>query len=133
MARRQIRIPTKPAQCADLLYKTRQQRLNLEREVKKLEELESALKEYFINNLSKQDSTGIAGQLARVQIKPEVVPIVEDWPKFYNYVKKTGEFELLQKRLSRQAVEERWEAKRTVPGIGRLNAKKVSCTLIKGN
>jgi len=124
-------IPKSAAQCADLLYKTREERLALQKQVEKLETLESTLKDFFINSLSK-DSTGVAGRIARVQVNPKPVPIVEDWDKLYTYIKRTGQFDLMQKRLSTTAVEERWEAKKQVPGIGRLQAKTVSCTLLKG-
>lgn len=123
-------IPKSAAACADLLYTTRNQRLALNREVEKLEELESALKDFFINSLSK-DSTGIAGRIARVQVTPKVIPIVEDWPGFYKYVKRTGSFDLLQKRLATQAIEDRWESGTKIPGVGRLQAKTVSCTVLK--
>lgn len=124
------KIPSSPAQCADLLYETRQERLEIQRQVEKLESLESALKDFFINKLDK-NSTGIAGRVARVQIQPKSIPIAENWPKFYKYVQKTGAFDLMQKRLAEGAVKERWDNGVQLPGIGRMQVKTVSCTVIK--
>jgi hypothetical protein len=56
--------------------------------------------------------------------------VVEDWPKLYAHIKKTGEFELMQRRLGETAVKERWDADKQVPGVGRFTAKKVSCTRV---
>lgn len=130
-AAKEPKLPKSLGACADLLYKTREERLKLQREVDRLEKKESALENHFIEELSK-DSTGVAGRVARVQINSKPVPVVEDWSKFYTYIKKNNAFELLQRRLSAKAVEERWEDKKQVPGVGRFNAKKVSCTKLKG-
>lgn len=125
-----VKIPKSPAACADLLYETREARYALQNKIKKMEELESALNEFFVNKLPK-DSTGIAGKVARVQINPVTKPVVEDWDKFYKHIKKSGAFDLMQRRVSKTAVQERWDNKEQVPGVGRLNVKKVSCTKLK--
>lgn len=125
-----IKLPKGDGAKADLLYQTRAARYKLQHEVAKLEATEGAIEDYFINSLSK-DSTGVAGKLGRVQIQLKTIPVVEDWPKFYAHVKKTGNFELLQRRLSDGAVKERWENKKDVPGVSKLNIKKVSCTQVK--
>ncbi len=126
-----VRLPKSAAACADLLYKTREQRLQLQRQLDRMEGLETALKEYFIDSLPKSKATGIAGRVARVQILPHPIPVVDDWTKFYAYVRRNNAFELLQRRLSESAVKERLDDKKTVPGVGIFQAKKVSCTLIK--
>lgn len=124
----EIKLPSTPAACADLLFVTREQRLDLQRRLDKMAELESALKEWFIENLPRSDASGIAGKIARVQIKANPTPVVDDWDKFYAYVKRHNAFELLQRRLNETAVKERWEDKKQVPGVGVFQAKKVSCT-----
>lgn len=131
MATNGIKIPNTPAACADLLYTTREKRLKQQKEVDKLHDLETALSNFFIDKLPK-GQTGVAGKLALVQVESKAIPQVEDWDAFYKHIKKTGEFELMQRRVSDKAVVERWDDKRTVPGVVRFNAKKVSCTKIKG-
>lgn len=121
-------LPRSAGLCADLLYKVREARLKLQHETEKFERAESALREYFINNLSKTDATGCAGAVARVQIEVKMVPQVSDWEAFYEHIRRTKNFELLQRRVSESAVVERWEDKKTVPGVVAFQAKKVSVT-----
>jgi hypothetical protein len=126
-----VRLPKSPAACADLLYSTREKRLSLQRELDRMSELESALKEYFIQTLPKSSATGIAGKVARVQIEDKPIPTIEDSERLYAYIKKTGAFDLLQRRLNESAVKERYEDGKVIPGVGIFHAKKVSCTRIK--
>lgn len=121
-------LPSKAAQCADLLYRTREARLAVQRHCEVLERAENKLREYFIENLGKSDATGIAGAVARVQIEVKLVPQVADWTALYAYVKRTGAFELLQRRLKEEAVKERWDDHKQVPGVTTFNAKKVRVT-----
>lgn len=126
-----FKLPRTDAERADLLYNTRQQRLALQKEVDALQEQETELSNYFIENLPKSRASGVAGQTARVQLNTKTIPTVEDWSKFYKHVQKTGAFELLQRRLTEKAVTERWDAGERIPGVGRFNVVKVSCTLLK--
>lgn len=121
-------LPRTPGECADLLYRTREARLAVQRQIEKLSKAEARLQDYFIETLPKSSSTGLAGSVARVQIELRTIPTVEDWPTLYAHVKRTGEFELLQRRLNEGAVRERWESGVKVAGVGTFNAKKVSCT-----
>lgn len=120
-------LPKDAGECADLLYRTREVRLALERQAERLKKGETKLQEYFIESLPKS-STGIAGLEARVQITMKAVPQVENWDQFYEYVRRNKAFELLQRRLNEGAVKERWDANVEVPGVTTFNAKKVSCT-----
>ena len=128
---KQLKLPKSPAQCADLLYTTRQQRLELQHEVDELQELETALKNYFVDNLPKSQASGIAGKVARVQLGSKVVAQVADWPAFYKYVKKNDAFYLMQRRLSDSAITEIWEDGKKVPGVEPFNIVTVSCTAVK--
>lgn len=121
-------LPKTDAACADLLYLTREARLQLQRQCERLEKGEKAIQEHFINTLHKNNSTGIAGMLARVQINIKPIPTVEDWPALQKYIKTNDAFDLLQRRLNESAVKERWEAKVELPGVTVFQAKKVSCT-----
>lgn len=127
---KEFKLPKTQAACADLLYTTREERLQLQRAVDKLQERETALKEFFIATLPKNEATGIAGRVAVVQLSTSPVPVVEDWDKFYAFVKKTNAFQFLQRRVSDSAVKDFWDNKKQVPGVGRFNAVKVSCTKI---
>ena len=122
------KLPKKLAVCVDDLVVTRDARLALQKEIDNLQKIETQLKDHLINNLSKEDATGIAGKLARVTIVTKVVPQVnsEDWDTFYAYVGKTKSWDMLQKRLSDTAIKARWDAKKEVPGVSRFTAVTVS-------
>jgi hypothetical protein len=122
--------PKQLAQCADLLYTTRQDRLALEKEVEALKARETTLREHLIENLPKSQASGVSGRVANAKIETKEIPQVKDWDLFYKHVKRTGDFELMQRRLSDAAVKERWEAGKKVPGVEVFTATVVSCTKV---
>lgn len=121
-----FKFPPKMGACADRLYELREARLAKQKEADAIEAEEKALKEHIIQTLPKSESSGVAGKVARVTVVSKDVPRVEDWDKLYKYVKKTGAFELLQRRLSDAAVQERWEAGKEIPGVGTFGVVTVS-------
>lgn len=125
-----LTIPKLDGAKADLRYAIEDARLELQHQVEALKALESELNNYFIENLPMTESTGIAGEYARIQLYRKLIPRVADWDKFYAYVKRTGSFDLMHKRVSDAAVKERWEAKKDVPGVESFQTKVVSCTRI---
>jgi hypothetical protein len=124
-AAKPIKLPKTMGTCADLLYKTREERLAAQKVVDDLQKQESAIREHIINNLPKSD-TGASGKLARVTVVIKQVPQVKDWDKFYAHVKKTGQFELMQRRVSDGAVRERWDNGKQIPGVEPFGVVSVS-------
>lgn len=120
------KVPKTLGACADALYTTRQDRLVMQKDVSEHEVREKMLKEHIINTLPKSESTGVAGKLARVSVTSKVIPVVTDWEALYKYILKTKSFDLLERRLNGQAVHERWEAGKEIPGVGTFNAVGVS-------
>ena len=126
-----MNIPKTMGACADKLYKLREKRYELGRQIKEIEEEESAIKKYVIDNLSKQESNGVSGKVANVRIKVEDVPTVEDWEAFYKYITRTKSFDMLQKRINVKAIRERIEDKKDFAkkaGIGSFTNVSVSIT-----
>lgn len=121
-----FKVPKTLGACADLLYTTRERRLKLQKEAAELEAQEKTIKDHIINTLPKSEASGVAGKLARVTVTTKEVPSVKDWDKLYKYIKKTGEFDLFQRRLVNDAVQERWEAGKEIPGVERFTAVSVS-------
>lgn len=121
-----MKIPKTIGACADLLYETKNKRLALQKQVDELAAFESSLKEHIINTLPKSDQTGAAGKVAKVSVVTKEIPQVQDWEAFYKHVKKTGDFELMQRRLADKAIQERWEHGKKVPGVGVFTAVTVS-------
>lgn len=121
-----FKFPKGLGACADKLYQLKQKRLDAQKVVDAFAAEESALKNHIIDNLPKSDASGIAGKLARVTVVTKEVPQVTDWEQLYKYVKKTGDFSLLQRRVGDAAIKERWENGKEVPGVGHFNAVTIS-------
>lgn len=127
---KELKVPKTPGAQADMLYVTREKRLNLQKEIDALAAFETKLKNELIENLPKSSATGAAGKIARVQIVTEDVPVVQDWDEFYKHIKKKGEFDLLNRAANRTAIRARWDNNKTVPGVGHFQAVKVSVTKV---
>lgn len=90
-----------------------------------------AKQEALLSKIKKQELDGALGKLGKAVVDEEDVPTIEDWPKFYKYIKKTGEFDLLQKRLGKQAIELRWADGKKVPGVGKFHRVALRVVLNK--
>lgn len=125
-------IPANLGACADLLHDTRELRLAMERDVDAVKKREAAIREHIIDNLSKREEKGAAGQRYMAKITTKTKPVVGEgkWPAFFEYVRKTGRFDLLQKRLADKAVMDMLENDEKVPGVEKFNAVDVSITKI---
>jgi hypothetical protein len=126
-------IPKKLAKVADLLYTTRQRRLEVQKQVDELAKQEGLLREHLIEHLPKSEASGVSGEVANAKVEKKTVWQVGDWSKFQKYVQKTGEFDLLGRSVSQPALQARYEEaknKMKVPGIVAFEAIKVSCTKV---
>lgn len=126
-------IPKKLAKVADLLYSTRQRRLEVQKEVDTLAKQEGLLREHLIENLPKSEASGVSGELANAKVQRKTVWQADDWGKIQKYIRKTGEFDLLGRSLNQAAIQERVDAakgKCKIPGVVAFEAIKVSCTKV---
>jgi len=103
--------------CADRLYRVVRKRKEAQKVVDKLRTEQREIEEHIKNELPKSRLTGVAGKLCRVKIKQSNIPAVKDWTSLYKYIAKTGQFDLLQKRVAVTAIRERWDAEVSVPGV----------------
>lgn len=125
------KLPTNLAQCADLLYESRETRLSLQKVPKAIEEQEKELKAFIIDTLPKSQADGITGKLAHAEIKREEVPSVKSWEELFTWIKKgkgIERFAVLGRAINKEAVEELWADKQKVPGVETFTVVKVSCT-----
>jgi len=113
--------------CADLLASIRAERLAADKVAEGLKAKETILKEHLINNVPK-DSAGAMGKLYTATITTKTKPRVADWPLLWAHIKKTGEFDLMQRRLSDTAVMDRINDKRKLPGVETFTYVDVSLT-----
>lgn len=116
---------------ADLLYEADDLRLKVQKQAEAIKKFVSKLEKWFIQELPEGEATGVAGKVARVQIKMKSRPSVIDWDKFYSHIKKKGEFELLNRAVNAKSVKERWEQGKQVPGVEKYDYKDVSVTKVK--
>ena len=121
-------MPKTLGACADMFYDLRNQRLTVERQAAEIGRDEAALKDHIIRLLPKDDATGVRGKVAQASIDTKKKPTPEDWTKIRKFIKRTGDFDLLQRRLNDKAVESRWEAGEEIPGVGSFNVVTLSCT-----
>lgn len=145
MAKEPAKMPKLPkalGKCVDLYLKYRADRLAVDKLSAEEKARENFVKEHIIATLPKGDR-GVAGSTHMAVTSNEEVYQVEDWSKFYAHIKKTGEFDLLNRALNQAAVKERVEGqvrptgkrgegwKPTLPpGIKTFNTVKLSVTKI---
>jgi hypothetical protein len=123
-----IKLPKTLGGCVDRLFVIRAERSKLSVVDTKLDEERKAIEARLIEELPASHAEGITGKLARATIISKRVGSVANWTKLQAFIKKTGSFELLQRRLNQEAVAERWEAKKHLPGVEGVTTKKVSLT-----
>lgn len=124
---------------ADAMFKLREQRLKLQKEVDALEAQEGDLKHYLISQLPAHDASGVAGKLCRVTLKKAEVPKADDWSQTYASIvsdysshlrKKDGlqdtAFAILNRALSKSAIGELWDSGKAVPGVSKFTTTSLS-------
>ena len=125
-------FPTTLGDCIDSLYKMRARRQaeakKMEEKVEALKEEEKALAAHIINTFTKTELEGARGKMAVASMKPVVYPKPVDWDKFYAYLAKTKAFDLLERRISKTAFRDRYEAKKEVPGVEAFTTNELSLT-----
>lgn len=122
------KLPTTLGACVDLYYSIRSSRLEVEKKVKEMKENEAALEEHIFQMFKKSDLDGAKGKAATAAITHSIVPHIEDHQKFFDYVLKTKEIDLMEKRASTAACRERWEAGVTIPGVEKFDRIGLSVT-----
>lgn len=120
----------KLAQMGDKYALAREKRLAADRVADKLKEDETALKQELIEALQDAKVDGVTGKIKRVELARKDIIIVDDWSAFYDYVHKHKAYDLLQKRVSNEAVKLRWEDKKKVPGVSAEQTITISLTKV---
>ena len=124
--------PQKPGAVVDALYTLRSERLQLQSVVDEMKSEEQRVKDWLIDTLPKAELTKLAGKEASASLTRSAQADVKDWSKLFRYCQKTGDFDLLQKRVSVEAVRERWEKGIELPGVERFVKLDLSITKLGG-
>ncbi len=116
----------------DRLYSLKQARLAYQHEVEakiaEMSKAEELIEAELINNFTAEQLEKMGGTMATASITRAPLPAEVDWPVLWAHIKKTGEFDLLEKRPARAAFRERVEAATTgkgEDGMPIVNAKKL--------
>lgn len=140
-----LKIPKTLGACADLVKELSEKRLEAQKLTDEWETQEKQVKEHIIQNLSKTKEGGAVGQKYKALITTGYRYNIVDDTKFYDYIKKTGAFDLLQRRTNDKAIDDRVYAQKPkkqkdpktnemvevfppLPGMERFTFPKLSIT-----
>ncbi len=96
---------------------------------KRLKEFRAALDQVDILLLKKLDDEGLnrtANSIASVSINEDTVPDVADWDALYAHVIATGDFSLIQRRVSSTAYRELLKMGEAVPGLQPRTVRRIN-------
>lgn len=123
------KVPKKVGEAVDLLFKLRSERRALASKAEDARAQEYLMEQALLDKFKKDELEGARGKSALASIKRSDVPVIEDDAKFYAYLRKTGEFDLLERRPAKEACRARWAKKIGIPGVSVFT--KVSVNLTK--
>lgn len=115
----------------DLLYATRVQRLDAEKEIKALKTKEVGFRMRIKQMLDAASLEAGSGKTATTSVCYTTEPTAKDWPAIYSYIVENDAFDMLQRRLSATAVRDRWNDGIIIPGIEKFDTWDLS--LVKRN
>jgi hypothetical protein len=102
----------------DDINKLRERKRKLTAEVDEIEKEYKTLEEEIKGRLMAEGMDKASGKTATVSISKNIVANVVDWEKVCAYVKRTGNFQLFQRRISDPAFRELLEKKKSaIPGM----------------
>lgn len=110
----------------DQYITARTQRLAIDKQAAELKEFEEILKDAIIAKFKEQDINALGANNGIVKMTKLIEPVAQDWQEIWDYIRETGSFELLHRRLANLAVKERWEAGVQLPGVGQQEVFKLS-------
>ena len=126
--------PKKPlttAQIIDRLWKLREDKREMAAKIKPVETEIATLEESLIKSLQERGSEGEKTRNASASLSYEVVGNIKDWDSFTAYIKKSGHFHLLQRRISNPAFRELatlLSKKGGVPGVEAFTKTNLTLT-----
>lgn len=115
----------------DLIYQLREQRLLKEKEAESMKEQEKALSEHIQQKFKASEIDGAKGDLATASLQRSTQADIdpEAWgKKTLPWIFKHKAWDLLQKRLSIDAVRARWAERVEIPGVKSITITKLSIT-----
>jgi hypothetical protein len=131
-----MKLPKKLGDLIDLGRELEQERLAYQKDVEaKIAEMkakEKIVDDAVLAAFEKSDMSKGSGSEATATLNKNPVPSVKDWTKVYEYIQKTGEFDLLEKRMGKLAYKERIEHGVRIPGVETFWNKTISYSKFNG-
>lgn len=112
-----MNFPDEIGPCIDLFYELRSERIELEKQAKKLKEQQDALEDHIFDRFDKQGLEGSKGKKATAAITRKQVPNVTDALAFEQFIRETQQFDLVTIKPRYEACRERWDSGEVVPGV----------------
>lgn len=104
--------------------KSQMEKLNSE--LKNLREQENDIDLELLKKLDAEGLKKTANEVASVSIKEETVPDVHDWDALYAHIISTGDFSLIQRRVSSTAYRELLKLGENVPGLQPRDIRRIN-------
>ena len=104
--------------------KSQMEKLNSE--LKGLREQENDVDLELLKKLDAEGLKKTANEVASVSIKEETVPDVHDWDALYAHIISTGDFSLIQRRVSSTAYRELLKLGENVPGLQPRDIRRIN-------
>jgi len=104
--------------------KSQMEKLN--NELKGLREQENNIDLELLKKLDTEGLKKTANEVASVSIKEETVPDVHAWDALYAHIIQTGDFSLIQRRVSSTAYRELLKLGENVPGLQPREIRRIN-------
>lgn len=118
----------------DKMWAAREKQRQLEAEIETIKKDLTGLEEDLIERMDAEGTTKSAGRHATVSFtfstSANVVDGEEGWAKLYAYIKKTGYWSLLHRRITDTTYRELLEAGKKVPGLEPFTKRRVNLRAI---
>jgi|SRR5215831_3256326 len=118
---------------ADEYFDLRNRRIEKEHEAAELAKEENRVKDLLITQMTHSGITSIGGKLVKYELKKVDEPTVEEgnWEPVWEWLRETGEFDIMYRRLNAKALKDRRENDVHVPGVTWFPVYKLSQSKVK--
>jgi hypothetical protein len=124
-------ISTALPDLANNYISARAERLRLEKLAEEVKSREEILKDAIISKMREDGMTAIGAENGLIKMSELIEPVATDWMQVWSHIQKTGDFDLLHKRLANLAVKARWEQGEEIPGVTSTTIFKLSVSKAK--
>ena len=114
----------------DQRFALRVTRMAKGKEVEELKREERGLDDQIMEKMRETDQLVAGGKTANVSLNPTTVSHVVDWDKVHEFIRESGHWHLMQKRISEPAYREMLTLEIQVPGVEPTTLTKLSLTKV---